>query len=148
MAEGREFVLEVPVDASQVSEFKPNHPVKVVAYSKQGDTQESVLNFNVEGKATASFKFGAAPGPVKIALGPETVSAQELSHLQTISVDVPASSWDKARQVKLPSVVISSYYWRWWLHWCRSFKVTGRLICVDGSPVIGAKVSAYDVDAW
>jgi hypothetical protein len=148
MAEGKEFVLEVPVDASQVSEFKPNHPVKVVAYPRQGATQESVLNFNAEGKATASFIFSAAPGPVMVALGPETVSAQELANLQTISVDVPASSWDKARQVKLPSVVISSYYWRWWLHWCRSFKVTGRLICVDGSPVIGATVSAYDVDAW
>jgi hypothetical protein len=148
MAEGNEFVLEVPVDASQVSEFKPNQPVKVVAYTRQGETQESVLNFNAEGKATASFIFSAAPGPVKIALGPETVSAGELTNLQTISVDVPASSWAKARQVKLPSVVISSYYWRWWLHWCRSFKVTGRLICVDGSPVIGATVSAYDVDAW
>jgi hypothetical protein len=148
MAEGKEFVLEVPVDASQVSEFKPNQPVKVVAYTRQGETQESVLNFNAEGKATASFIFSAAPGPVKVALGPETVSAEELTNLQTISVDVPASSWAKARQVKLPSVVISSYYWRWWLHWCRSFKVTGRLICADGSPVIGATVTAYDVDAW
>jgi hypothetical protein len=148
MAEGKEFVLEVPVDASQVSEFKSNQPVKVVAYTRQGETQESVLNFNAEGKATALFIFSAAPGPVKIALGPETVSAGELANLQTLSVDVPASSWNKARQVKLPSVVISSYYWRWWLHWCRSFKVTGRLICVDGSPVIGATVSAYDVDAW
>ena len=134
MAEGKEFVLEVPVDASQVSEFKPNQPVKVVAYTRQGETQESVLNFNAEGKATASFIFSAAPGPVKVALGPETVSAEELTNLQTISVDVPASSWAKARQVKLPSVVISSYYWRWWLHWCRSFKVTGRLIvCVRAS---------------
>jgi hypothetical protein len=148
MAEGKEFVLEVPVDASQVSEFKPNQPVKVVAYTRQGETQESVLNFNAEGNATASFIFSAAPGPVKIALGPETVSAEELTNLQTISVDVPASAWAKARQVKLPSVVISSYYWRWWLHWCRSFKVTGRLICADGSPVIGATVTAYDVDAW
>jgi hypothetical protein len=148
MAEGKEFVLEVPVDASQVSEFKPDHPVKVVAYTRQGETQESVLNLSAEGKATASFIFSAAPGPVKIALGPETVTARELTNLQTISVDVPASSWDKARQVKLPPVVISSYYWRWWLDWCRSLKVTGRLICVDGSPVIGATVSAYDVDAW
>ena len=99
MAEGKEFVLEVPVDASQVSEFRPNHPVKVVAYTRPGESQESVLNFNAEGKATASFKFNAAPGPVKIALGPETVSARELTNLQTISVDVPPSSWDKARQV-------------------------------------------------
>ena len=148
MAEGKEFVLEVPVDATQVSEFKPDQRVKVVAYTRQGEAQESVLNFNAEGKATASFIFSAAPGPVKIALGPGTVSAGELTNLQTISVEVPASSWAKARQLKLPSVVISSYYWRWWLHWCRSFKVTGRLICVDGSPVIGATVSAYDVDAW
>src|SRR5580693_3003087 len=113
MADGKEFVLEVPVDASQVSDFKPNHPVKVVAYARRGEAQQCVVNLNAEGKATASFKFSAAPGPVKIALGPESVSAGELTNLQTISVDVPASSWDKASQVKLPSVVISSYYWRW-----------------------------------
>ena len=148
MAEGKEFLLEVPVDASQVSDFKPNHPVKVVAYPRQGNAQERVVNLSAEGKATASFKFSGAPGPVKVALGPETASIADLTNLQTISVDVSAASWDKASQVKLPVVVISSYYWRWWLHWCRSFKVTGRLICADGSPVIGATVSAFDVDAW
>ena len=56
MADGKKFVLEVPVDASRVAEFKPNHPVKVVASTRQGETQESVLNFNAEAKATASFK--------------------------------------------------------------------------------------------
>ena len=148
MAEGKQYILEVPVDASQVSEFRPNHPVKVVAYTGQGQVHERVISLNAEGKGTASFEFSAAPGAVKIALGPESVSAAELKNLQTISVDVPAGSWQKARQVKMPAVLISAYYWRWWLHWCRSFKVTGRLVCADGSPVVGATVTAYDVDAW
>jgi hypothetical protein len=148
MATDKEFLLEVPVDASQVSDFKPNHPIKVVAYPKQGEAQERVISLNADGQGTASFSFSQAPGSINVALGPETASAADLKNLQTISVNVPASSWLTASAVKLPAVAISSYYWRWWLHWCRSFKVTGRLVCADGSPVVGATVSAYDVDAW
>jgi len=148
MAASKEFLLEVPVDASQVADLKPNHPVKVVVYPRQGAAQERVVKLNADGQATASFSFSEAPGSTKVALGPDTASAADLKNMQTISVDVPASSWQKASQVKLPPIAISPYYWRWWLHWCRSFKVTGRLVCADGSPVVGATVSVYDVNAW
>jgi hypothetical protein len=148
MAESQQYRLEVPVDASQAADFKPNHPVKVVAYARSGETRESVVRLSTEGKATASFTFEQAPGPVQVALGPDTVSADDLKNLQTITANVPASSWASAREVIIPVVPISTYYWRWWLHWCRSFKVTGRLVCSDGSPVAGATVTAYDVDAW
>ena len=81
-------------------------------------------------------------------MGPETASTSDLQNLQTISVAVPASSWRGAGEVKLPDVAISSYYWWWWWHWCRNFKVSGRVLCANGSPVVGATVCAIDVDYW
>ena len=126
-SDSHEFLLEVPLDASKVSDFKPDRPVKVVVVSKQGEAQDQVVNLNESGKGTASFRFAEAPGSLQVLLGPETASAADLQNLQTISVAVPASSWRAAREVKLPDVAISSYYW-WWWHWCRSFKISGRVV--------------------
>ncbi len=57
MAEQKEFLLEVPLDASQVSDFKPDRPVKVAVYSKQGQPQEQSVKLNAEGKGSATFRF-------------------------------------------------------------------------------------------
>jgi hypothetical protein len=147
-SDSHEFLLEVPLDASKVSDFKPDRPVKVVVVSKQGETQDQLVNLNESGKGTASFRFAEAPGSLQVLMGPETASAADLQNLQTISVAVPASSWRAAREVKLPDVAISSYYWWWWWHWCRNFKISGRVLCANGSPVVGATVCAIDVDYW
>ena len=146
-SDSHEVLLEVPLDASKVSDFKPDRPVKVVAIGKR-ETQERLVNLNESGKGTASFRFAEAPGSLQILMGPETASASDLQNLQTISVAVPASSWRDASEVKLPDVAISSYYWWWWWHWCRNFKVSGRVLCANGSPVVGATVCAIDVDYW
>jgi hypothetical protein len=148
MDTSKPFLLEVPVDASQVADLKPNQAVKVVAYPRQGKTLERLASLNADGSGVVSFRFDEAPGAVKVALGPETASATDLKNLQTINVTVPAAAWRETSEVRLPVVSISPYYWRWWLHWCRNFKVTGRILCADGSPVVGATVSAFDVDAW
>ncbi len=148
MAEAKEFLLEVPLDASKVSDFKPDRAVKVVVYSKQGKPQEQLVKLNAQGKGSVTFNFSKNPGSLQIALGPETASAEDLQHLQTISVNVPASSWRTAKQFTLPTVAISSYYWWWWWRWCQNFTVTGRVLCADGSPVVGATVCAIDVDYW
>jgi hypothetical protein len=147
-SDSHEFLLEVPLDASKVSDFKPDRPVKVVVVSKRGEAQHQLVNLNESGKGTASFRFAEAPGSLQVLMGPETASAADLQNLQTISVAVPASSWRATREVKLPDVAISSYYWWWWWHWCRSFKISGRVLCANGSPVVGATVCAIDVDYW
>lgn len=51
-------------------------------------------------------------------------------------------------EVTLSPIRITPYYWFWWLRWCRSFTIRGRVLCPDGSAVPGAVVCAYDVDAW
>lgn len=48
----------------------------------------------------------------------------------------------------LRPVRISPYLWFWWRRWCRTFTIRGRVVCPDGSPVVGAQVCAFDVDWW
>ena len=148
MAEGKKFLLEVPVDASQIADLTPDQAVKVIAYGKKGSVGERVVRLGAGGKGSATFQFTASPGSLQIAVGPETATAADLKNLQTLTASVPASSWRTSAEVKVPAVIISSYYWRWWLFWCRKFKVTGRLLCSNGTPVVGATVTAIDVEAW
>jgi hypothetical protein len=148
MPENR-FVLRVPLDASRVPEFCPDCKVQVLAWSKQCAPQQRVVRFSKDKKGVATFEFESAPQEsLRVALGPEMATAFELQRMQTISVSVPATSWSGTSEVTLPAVQISAYYWWWWQHWQQSFKVTGRVVSSRGVPVIGAAVSAFDIDAW
>ena len=77
MAEVKEFLLEIPLDASNVSDFKPDRAVKVAVYSKQGQPQERSVKLNAEGKANVTFNFSKNPGSLQVVLGPETASRSE-----------------------------------------------------------------------
>jgi hypothetical protein len=148
MADKDVFRLEVPLDASSVKGFTTDREVKAVAYGSSGPTLEQTVKFDQSAKGSATFNFERNPGSLTIALGPNTASSEDLKHLQTISVSVAASSWQGTNSITLPVVPISSYYWGWWWNWCRTFTITGRVLCPDGSPVAGANVCAFDVDAW
>ena len=54
----------------------------------------------------------------------------------------------RERQLVVQPIAISYYWWWWWWRWCREFTIHGRVVCPDGSPVVGADVCAYDVDWW
>jgi hypothetical protein len=143
------FVLRVPLDASAVPGFRPECAVRVLAWVKQGATQQRLMRFNKEGKGAVTFEFDAAPvESVRVAVGPETATPFELQRLQTVSVCVPASEWIGRSEVRLATITISAYHWWWWQHWKQSFKVTGKFISSRGVPIIGASVSAFDIDAW
>jgi hypothetical protein len=143
------YTLTVRLDASGVKDRESDRGVKVVAYRAGGrEATEQRVTFNAAGEARASFSFEQLPGQVRVIVGPESATTEQLRGLQTIAVDVPARRWAGAREVELTPIAISPYYWRWWLWWCRNYKITGRVVCADGSPVPGATVCAYDVDAW
>jgi hypothetical protein len=148
MTSGSKFVLRVPLDASQVADFTPSRPVKVLAWNKKGHNQQCLATLNSQGKGAASFDFELPPESLCVALGPENAAPADLQHLQTISVNVPASTRNAATEVALPAIQISSYHWWWWQHWRQTYRITGRVIGPRGLPVIGASVSAFDVDAW
>jgi hypothetical protein len=146
MAQGHRFLLEVNLDASHVSNFNPAYQVKVVAYPKQGDAYERIVNFSRAGQGSALFSFIEAPGALQLAIWPEAVSTSDQQSLRTISVDVPASSWQANSEVKLPGITISDYFWNWWLHLTRNFGVDRGPACASGCPAFGSPITVYDAD--
>jgi len=148
MSSANKFVLRVPLDASRVPDFLPDRSVSVLAWYKQGVPQQRIAAFNPQGKGSASFEFQQPPESLRVALGPETATPADLQRLQTISVTVPSSTWQTGAEVSLPAIRISSYHWWWWQHWRQNFKLTGRVLSARGVPIIGATVSAFDIDAW
>ena len=142
------FKLVVPLDASRIKDFKPERPVKVIARRRDGKTEEQTVNFTKDGKGNATFTFAEQPGRLRVVVGPGDASAEELLGLQTIGLDLSARQWEDRSELTLPPIRISDYYWHWWLRWCRTFTIRGKVVCPDGSPVPGATVCAYDVDWW
>jgi hypothetical protein len=142
------FVLHVPLDASRVPDFTPGVAVRVLAWSKQGTSQQRLVRFGSSRKSAATFEFEDRPQEsLRVALGPETATPFELQRLQTISAAVPVSSWISATEVTLPPMQISQWYWWWWQHWKQNFRITGRVVNASDVPIIGASVSAFDIDA-
>lgn len=147
-APSREYLLEIPLDASAIEDFKPDQTVKVLVADQSGPIKSAVAEFDKDGHATAKLSLAARPGQVRVHVGPVDASDEELTGLQTIVVDVPLRQWADRPALKLPPIRISPYYWHWWRVWCRQFVIRGRVVCANGQPVPGAKVCAYDVDWW
>jgi hypothetical protein len=142
------YAIEIPLDASSVEDFKPDKGVKVLVKDKKGAIQSQVAKLDGKGQGAATFSFSEHPGALQVVVGPEEATDQEIQGLQTISFAVSARQWIGKERLQLRPILISAYYWWWWWRWCRTFTITGRVICADGSPVPGAKVCAYDVDRW
>jgi len=143
-----EFRLDVPLDASGIEDFKPEQPVKVVARDGDGKLQSQTVQLNAKGQGSASFKFAGDLGAVQVFVGPHDATDEEIQVLQTITFSVSRRNWLDKLELRLQPVRISPYYWYWWLRWCRTFVIRGRVLCPDGSPVVGANVCAFDVDWW
>jgi hypothetical protein len=146
MAPGHKFQLEVSLDASQVANFDPGQQVKVVAYLRHGEPHERIVNFSLAGRGSALFSFNEAPGSLKLAIWPGAVSTSGLESVQTISVDVPSSSWQSDSAIKLPEIPISDYYWNWWLHLTQKFSVDRPPAYAEGYPVFCPSITVYDGD--
>ena len=142
------FQLRIPLDASGIPNFKPERAVKVAAYDAQGRAYEDLVKLDAKGNGTAVLSFKENPGSLKVAVGPESATAEQLKVLQTISLDIARRHWAGKNELTLSPVVISAYYWWWWFHWCRTFRITGVVRCADGMPVPGAKVCAFDTDGF
>lgn len=142
------FRLEIPLDASKVQAAGSDRGVKVAVFNAKGQAKEQVVRFDKGGAARVAFTFAERPASLRVVVGPETASADQLKGLQTIVADVPSRQWLNKAQLVLNPIVISNYYWLWWWRWCRNFKLTGKVVCANGDPVAGAQVCAYDVDSW
>lgn len=143
----RSLVIDIPLDASEVEDFKPDAPVKVALVGREGVVASQSVDLDGRGQGQASFKLERQRGHLRVVVGPADASDDELLNLQTITREIPARAL-RQRELKLAPIAISSYYWYWWRRWCRTFTITGRVLCPDGSPVPGATVCAFDVDWW
>ena len=144
----RRYYLEVPLDASEIEEFTPDRPVKVAVQQSNGEVQVETVQLGDDGRGEAAFRFAEHPGRVRIIIGPEEASAEELTGLQTLTRTVSSTAWREEPRLSIEPIRISPYYWYWWRRWCRTFTIRGRVVCPDGSPVPGAEVCAFDVDKW
>jgi len=143
----RGYILEVPLDASQIEDGgAAGERLKVVVRDGDGTLASQTVKLSTQGKGLAKFDFRARPAGLTVYVGPADAEDEELTGLQTLKVDVTDRLWVGRRRLELAPMVIHPYYWHWWLHWCRTFVVRGRIVCPDGSPVPAAEVSAYDVD--
>lgn len=142
------FVLEIPLDASEIEDIQPRQALKVGLRMRDGSMRVETVRLDKNGQGTATFIFAERPGSMQAVVGPETASDEELVAIQTITRDVSARQWADRDTVTLSPVVISAYYWYGWLRWCRTFTIRGRVVCPDGQAVPGAHVCAYDKDWW
>jgi hypothetical protein len=142
------YKLTIPLDASGIPDFKPEQASRVIAVDAKGNISEQVVKFDAKGNGSATFTFDAAPGPLHVIAGPESATAKDLKNLQTLTVDVSAAQWANKSELAVTPIIIPPFYWSWWLRWCRTFTIRGRVLCADGSPVPGANVCAYDLDWW
>ncbi|MGH9928777.1 MAG: carboxypeptidase-like regulatory domain-containing protein [Pyrinomonadaceae bacterium] len=142
------YRLTVPLDASGIENFKPEKGVKVGVQDRKGQIHSQVVRLDAKGHGVATFRFHEQPGALRLIVGPEDASDEELTGLQTLTADVDARQWKARKELDLSAIRITPYYWWWWWRWCRTFTINGRILCPDGSPVPGAVVCAYDVDWW
>lgn len=142
------FTLSVPLDASDVPDFKPVRGLKVALVDANGKTlQSQTVKLNDQGLAEVAFGFKTAPGTMRVLVGPDDASDEEIVGLQTVSGSVSPKQWSTAN-FRMPALKITAFYWNFWLRWCNTYTIRGRVLCADGRPVPGAKVCAFDVDAW
>ncbi len=140
--------ITVPLDASGVQDLDPKQAVKVLLTSRGKPVSSQSVTFDKKQQAQVTFDLDADASSLRVIVGPYDATDEELIGLQTIGVDVPLRRFLGKDELLLPAIRISPYYWFWWLGWCRTFAINGRVLCPDGSPVPGAVVCAYDVDAW
>lgn len=144
----RQFTLTVPLDASAIQDREGDQALKAVAKDRRGGFHAATVKVDAKGKGIAKFQFKQHPGPLHIAFGPADASDDELTGMQTLTLNVATRKWAGETVLEHSPVVISSYYWFWWRNWCRTYTVRGKVVCADGSPVPGAEVCAFDVDWW
>ncbi|MGH9383440.1 MAG: carboxypeptidase-like regulatory domain-containing protein [Vicinamibacterales bacterium] len=139
--------VTVPLDASGIAEFDPKYPVKVVVAAGGKPVASETVSLDKKGQGKASVNVDGDARGLSVAVGPADATDDEILGLQTLAVDIPLRRFRGKDEIVTP-IRITPYYWFWWLRWCRTFTIRGRVLCPDGSPVPGAVVCAYDVDAW
>ncbi|WP_137699683.1 carboxypeptidase-like regulatory domain-containing protein [Marimonas lutisalis] len=141
------YVLRVPIDASGVEDRSELKALKAVFVGKGGVLASTGVKLDRDGQGVAEFRMDRPHGG-QVILGPPDADDDELPGLQTLHVDISPRLWAEKAELLLDPVIVHPWYWHWWLRWCRTFVIRGKLVCPDGNPVPGAEVCAFDVDRF
>lgn len=144
----KKFNLVIPLDASAIQDVNFKLPLKVMVIDHEGRHQMQTVELSAEGVGEAEFTFDEHPDDVQVLVGPASASEEDLEGMQTLRIQIPARRWQEDSVLKAQPLMISPYFWHWWLSWCRTFTIRGRVLCPNGDPVPGAKVCARDVDRF
>lgn len=139
--------VTVPIDASEIDDRSGLKTVQAVLVDGAGKVQSTEVKLNASGKGEATFRL-PKPMAARVIIGPPDASVEEMQGLQTLTANVRLRAWRDKPKLTLEPLIIRPWYWHWWLRWCRTFTIRGRLLCPDGSPVPGAEVCAFDVDRF
>lgn len=139
------FRLTVPIDATGIENAEGG--VKVAVVDARGRRQSQVVKVT-RGRAQGEFTFAEPPpAPLRVLVGPETASDDELEKLETITASVNARSLRNLSSFTLAPIKLPPYIWHLWPAWCRKFKVSGVVRCPGtNQPVPGATVCIEEVD--
>lgn len=137
--------LVIPIDASQILPEKERGAQRIRVAIRERDGVKSKVIPITAAKTEVKLEVDAKQ-VLDIAVGPENASDEDIFHLQTPTARVVPRLWGEERVLTIPPIVLTLWWWRFWLRWCRDFVVDGRVVCSDGSPVPGALVRAFDVD--
>jgi hypothetical protein len=133
--------LVVSLDARQIDEKKQQR-IKVAVQTSEGKILSKVVPVDSD-KVDVRFDVDQKSA-LQVAVGPADASDDDLLKLETIGARVTPQQW-REPQLVVP-LILTPYYWKFWLGWCRKITITGRVVCPNGSPAPGAQVTAYDVD--
>jgi len=137
-------VVIVPIDASQIPEQdRKQQRIKIAVQTRAGIRSQVV---SIEG-GKSEVKVEVEQGQsATIAIGPQNVSDHDIFHKQTLTATVAATQSGEGRAITVPPFIITPWWWRIWLYWCRTFTIQGQVKDPSGNPVPGAQVKAFDVN--
>jgi hypothetical protein len=137
--------LIVSLDTSQIGkDLRKQQKIKVAVANVDGKVRSQIVA--VDGDRL-ELKFDADPKQaLDLAIGPADASDEDIFRLQTISQRVLPTQWREAARLALEPIIVTPFFWAFWLRWCRNFTIHGRVVCANGRPVPGAVVQAFDVD--
>lgn len=147
--DNEQYRLTVRLDLSDIKAAREDHSqeLQVVGRLTDDTLQTAVVELGDE-EGVAHLTYDEPPGAVGIYAGPEEVDPEELIRTRTLTEHIPRQRWVDTPELELDPIHVPPYYWDWWRRLCRTFTVTGKLTCPDGTPVPGAEVCAKDVDSW
>ena len=137
-------LLVIPIDASQIPDKERGQQSVKVAVRQGGKVYSQEVPLR-EGRSEVRLEVNPEQ-PISYAVGGSEVPDEDLFNVRTITGTVSPRQWLGKNELSVSPLIITPYWWRYWLRWCRDFTIEGTVVCADGSPVPGAEVRAYDVD--